>query len=199
MLKRSIFVLGVLACVAGTIALAVGQEQRDHPSKPLILSHVTIIDVAAGRIIPEMTVIIAGDRIEAVGASGKVSTPSNALFVDSKGKFLIPGLWDAHYHIAHEFSASWAREISLPLLVANGITGVRDMGGDFELIMALKKEIAAGMAGPRIIAAGPQLTGTSKDSIQFLASNNADRSAALCDLLEAIRRRLHQSPIHGSP
>ena len=174
MLKRVAFVLGVLGCLAGAIVLAVGQAQRDSPSKPLVLSHVTVIDVAAGRINPEMTVIISGDRIEAVGVSGKVSTPGNALFVEAKGKFLIPGLWDAHYHLAHEYSANWAREVSLPLLVANGITGVRDMGGDFELIKTLKKEIAAGTAGPRIIAAGPQLTGTSKDSVQFLASNNAD-------------------------
>jgi imidazolonepropionase-like amidohydrolase len=167
-------VLGVLGCVAGTIVLAVGQEQRGLPSKPLVLSHVTVIDVAAGRVNPEMTVIISGDRIEAVGASGRVSTPGNARVVDATGKFLIPGLWDAHYHLAHEFSANWAREVSLPLLVANGITGVRDMGGDFELIKALKKEIAAGPPGPRIIAAGPQLTGTSEDSVQFLASNNAE-------------------------
>lgn len=95
--------------------------------------------------------------------------------VDAKGKFLIPGLWDAHYHLAHEFSANWAREVSLPLLIANGVTGIRDMGGDFELIKAIRKEIAAGtIPGPRIIAAGPQLTGTSKDSVQFLSSNNAD-------------------------
>jgi len=174
MLKRIVFVLGVLGCVAGTTVLAVGQERRDSVSKPLILSHVTIIDVAAGRANPEMTVIIAGDRIEAVGASAKVSTPGNAVFMDAKGKFLIPGLWDAHYHIAHGYSANWAREVSLPLLVANGVTGIRDIGGDFDLIKTLKKEIAAGTAGPRIIAAGPQLTGASKDSVQFLASNDAD-------------------------
>lgn len=122
-----------------------------------------------------MTVIITGDRIESVVPSGSVPTPGNALVVDATGKFLIPGLWDAHYHLAHEFSANWAREVSLPLLVANGITGVRDMGGDFELIKTLRKEIAAGtLPGPRIIAAGPQLTGTSENSVQFAASNNAE-------------------------
>jgi len=175
MFKRIASVLGVLGCVIGTIDLAIVQEQRSLPSKPLVLSHVTVIDVAAGRVKPGMTVIITGDRIEAVGPSGSVPTPGNALVVDATGKFLIPGLWDAHYHLAHEFSANWAREVSLPLLVANGITGVRDMGGDFELIKALRKEIAAGtLPGPRIIAAGPQLTGTSENSVQFAASNNAE-------------------------
>jgi hypothetical protein len=174
MLKRIVFAFGVLGCVADISALAAGQEQREYLSKRLILSHVRIIDVAAGRIHPDMTIIIAGDRIEAVGASGKVSTPRNALLVDATGKFLIPGLWDAHYHLAHEFSANWAREVSLPLLIANGITGIRDMGSDFELIKTLRKEIASGMAGPHIVAAGRQLTGTSRDTVQFLASNNAD-------------------------
>jgi imidazolonepropionase-like amidohydrolase len=175
MLKTIASVLGVLGCVVGTSALAVGQEQPRLSSKALVLSRVTVIDVTAGRVKPEMTIVIVGGRIEAVGPSSSVPTPNNALVVDVRGKFLIPGLWDAHYHLAQEFSANWARDVSLPLLVANGITGVRDMGGDFELIKALRKEIAAGtVPGPRINAAGPQLTGASKDSIQFLASNNAD-------------------------
>jgi imidazolonepropionase-like amidohydrolase len=175
MLKTIAFVLGAIGCVVGTLVSVIGQEQPGLPSKALVLSRVTVIDVAGGSVKPEMTVIIAGDRIEAVGPFSTVRTPGNALVVDARGKFLIPGLWDAHYHLAHEYSANWARDVSLPLLVANGVTGVRDMGGDFELIKALRKEIAAGiLPGPRIVAAGPQLTGTSKDSVQFLASNNAD-------------------------
>jgi hypothetical protein len=83
MSKRMASVLGVLGCVVGSIGLAIGQEQRGLPSKPLVLSHVTVIDVAAGRVKPGMTVIITGDRIEAVGPSGSVPTPGNALVVDA--------------------------------------------------------------------------------------------------------------------
>ena len=97
MLRTIAFVLGALGCVVGTLVLAVGQEQPGLPSKALVLSRVTVIDVAAGRVKPEMTVIIAGDRIVAVGLSSRVPTPGNALAVDASGKFLIPGLWDAHY------------------------------------------------------------------------------------------------------
>jgi hypothetical protein len=68
-----------------------------------------------------------------------------------------------------------AREVSLALLVANGVTGVRDMGGDFELIKALRKEIAGGsLPGPHIITAGLQFTGASKDCAQQLASNSEE-------------------------
>lgn len=143
MFKNLASIAGVVSCVVGTLTLLNGQEQGRPSSTPLVLSHVAVIDIAAGVVKPEMTAIIAGDRIEAVGPSGRVPTPDNAMVVDAKGKFLIPGLWDAHYHLAHEYSADWAREVSLPLLVANGVTGVRDMGGDFELIKSLRKEIAS--------------------------------------------------------
>lgn len=113
MLKRIACILGVLGGVVGTIGSAIGQEHGPPQSKPLVLSHVGVIDVAAGRVRPEMTVIIATDRIAAVGPSGRVPTPDNALVVDAKGKFLIPGLWDAHYHLAQEFSANWRYSASM--------------------------------------------------------------------------------------
>jgi imidazolonepropionase-like amidohydrolase len=102
-----------------------------------------------------MTVVVADGRIEAIGPSGQVPTQKNVEIVDATGKFLIPGLWDVHVHLADDFSANWARQVSLPLLVANGVTGVRDMGGDFSIITALRREIVAGsIPGPRIIASG---------------------------------------------
>jgi imidazolonepropionase-like amidohydrolase len=151
------------------------QQNSAAKQGPLVLTHVAVIDVARGQAQPDRTVVIFGGYITEIGESLKIAVPKDSQVVDATGKFLVPGLWDAHYHLAHEYSAKWAREVSLPLLVANGITGVRDMGGDFDLIKALRKEIAVGaLPGPHIIAAGPQLIGTSKDSVQFLASNNAD-------------------------
>ena len=151
------------------------QQNSAAKQWPLVVTHVAVIDVARGQAQPDRTVVILGGHITEIGESLKIAVPKDSQVVDATGKFLIPGLWDAHYHLANEYSAKWAREVSLPLLVANGITGVRDMGGDFDLIKALRKEIAAGtLPGPRIIAAGPQLLGFSKDSVQSLASNNAD-------------------------
>lgn len=93
------------------------------PSKPLVLSHVTVIDVAAGRVKPGMTVIITGDRIEAVGPSGSARTPGNALVVDATGKFLIPGLWDGTITSTNSGRIG-QRRLVCRLLVANGIIGV---------------------------------------------------------------------------
>src|SRR5947209_6147623 len=68
-------------------------------SKPLLLTHVSIIDVQTGRIEPDMTVVIAGEKISALGKAGQISAPANAEMIDGAGKFLIPGLWDMHVHI----------------------------------------------------------------------------------------------------
>ena len=157
------------------VSSATAQQNSVAKQTPLLITHVAVIDVAKGQAQPDRTVVILGGYITEIGESSKIPLPADSQVVDATGKFLIPGLWDAHYHIAHEYSANWARQVSLPLLIANGVTGIRDMGGDFELIKSLRNEIAAGgIPGPHIIAAGPQLIGTSKDSVQFLASNNAD-------------------------
>jgi imidazolonepropionase-like amidohydrolase len=170
---RRIFVLTLAFFLLASTLTA--QQNSAAKQGPLVLTHVAVIDVAGGQAQPDRTVVILGGHITDIDESAKIAVPRDSQVVDATGKFLIPGLWDMHVHLAHIFSANWAREVSLPLLIANGITGVRDMGGDFDLIKALRKEIAAGaLPGPRIIAAGPQLLGFSKDSAQFLASNNAD-------------------------
>jgi len=59
-----------------------------------------------------MTVVITGNRISAIGETGKVRVPQDAQVVDATGKFVIPGLWDMHVH--------WDLKDSLPLFIANG-------------------------------------------------------------------------------
>jgi Amidohydrolase family len=65
---------------------------------------------------------------------------------------LIPGLWDMHVHLTR------VGENALPLFIAQGVTSVRDMGGDFAVVKLLRDRIAAGtLLGPRVKAAGPIL------------------------------------------
>ena len=98
-------------------------QQNGAAAKPIVLSHVTVVDVngATGdrALRKDQTVIVVGDRIAAVGKG--IQVPSEARVVDARGKFLIPGLWDMHVHIT---DASY-----LGMFIANGVTGVRDMGG----------------------------------------------------------------------
>jgi imidazolonepropionase-like amidohydrolase len=131
------------------------------PANPtaLVMIHVTVIDVSGGPALADQMVLISGDTITAVAKSGSIRLPKGAQVVDARGKFLIPGLWDMHTHIAGiSAKPSWARQVLLPLLVANGITGIRDMGGDLDALKEWRQEISnRGLIGPRIVAAGPML------------------------------------------
>jgi imidazolonepropionase-like amidohydrolase len=119
------------------------------------ITHVTAIDVEHGSASPDVTVLIDGQRITAVGPSTATSVPKDARLIDGRGKYLIPGLWDMHVHTAFPTGRSM-----LALYIANGVTGVRDMGGDLATIRAWRDEIAAGsLVGPRIVASGPYLDG----------------------------------------
>jgi hypothetical protein len=125
----------------------------------LIIDHVTVIDSTGSSPKPDVSVVIEGDRIKFVGPlSSRANRTSDAIVVDATGKFLIAGLWDMH---VHSLSKSQPDRF-FPLFVANGVTGIRDMGGDISLenIARLKKEIAnSSRLGPEIYAAGPILEG----------------------------------------
>ena len=58
--------------------------------------------------------------------------------IDGRGKFLIPGLCDMHVHLAGVTAdPKWSKTTLLPLLIANGVTTVRDMGGDLDRVADL--------------------------------------------------------------
>jgi hypothetical protein len=144
------------------------ESERAAARKALVITHVTVIDVAGGAARNDMNVVVEGERITQIGSSRRVKIPKGARVVDATGKFLIPGLWDMH---VHTFFGTWVpggRDVTLPLFVANGITGVRDMGSELDLILAARGEIAEGkLLGPRMVVAGPMLDGP---KTQFPAS-----------------------------
>ena len=124
----------------------VGQEAR-----PLVFTHVSVIDATGSPPQPDMTVVVTGNRISQIGKSGEVPTPSNAQVIDGSGKFLIPGLWDMHIH--------WYDKNYLPLFIANGVTGVRVMWG-MPMHHQWRNDIESGkLLGPRMYIASPIVDG----------------------------------------
>ncbi len=91
------------------------------------ITHVNIVDVKNEKIVSDQTVLIKGDRIEKIG--NRLKLPKNTLVISGKDKFLIPGLWDMHFHNDDDESSGVTDSALLPLLIANGVTGVRDMFG----------------------------------------------------------------------
>ena len=119
--------------------------------KQLVVTHVTVIDVAGGPARPDYTVVITGDRITEMGEASKVPMPEGSQVVDATGKFLIPGLWDMHVHPTEKEY--------LPLFIANGVTGVRVMWGQPQH-HEWRKAIEAGqMVGPHMVIASPIVDG----------------------------------------
>jgi imidazolonepropionase-like amidohydrolase len=116
------------------------------PATPLAFTNANLFDAETGRVIPNSTVVVEGNRIKAVGVGGKVNVPKNAEVIDARGRLLMPGLWDMHVHIGPNDGL---------MHVAAGVTSVRDMGNDIEALAALRNNIAANEEiGPRIIMAG---------------------------------------------
>ena len=104
--------------------------------------------------------VITSAHITSVSGSEKLQPPKNARVIDATGQYLIPGLWDMHVHSAFGDWFPGGRDIILPLFIANGVTGVRDMGGDVPVLLGWRKEIADGaIIGPRLVISGPMLDG----------------------------------------
>jgi imidazolonepropionase-like amidohydrolase len=121
------------------------------PQRPLAFTHVTVIDCTGAKPRHDQTVILTGNRITALGRTGRLKLPADTQMVDATGQFLIPGLWDMHVHIGWKFD--------LPLFVANGVMGVRTMDGDPEYRLWRKEVEASALVGPRMVIASGILDG----------------------------------------
>ena len=135
----------------------------------------TVIDGNGGPPTQQATVLIAGERIEAVGASSAVSIPSDAQRLDLGGKTIMPGLIDGHIHISGNFNSDPSSlvegmseygaiqgVVAAQRLLNAGFTAARAMAphttGASYANVALKLAIDQGLVpGPRLISAGPML------------------------------------------
>jgi imidazolonepropionase-like amidohydrolase len=132
----------------------------------IYITHVTVIDTQSGKEDRDRTVVISGNRILEIKDAAQAKVPPAAKVVDATGKYLIPGLWDMHVHMRGSIKGSMSNfakenEAMLPLYLANGVTGVREMGGDLvDLVLQWRSEVENGKRlGPRIATCGPKLDG----------------------------------------
>ena len=179
--------------LAGVTAFC--QPQPKTVPTRIAITHVTVINpgtlVEANRVQANRTVVITGDRITSVSDSAKVQPPKNARVIDATGQYLIPGLWDMHVHSAFGDWFPGGRDIILPLFIANGVTGVRDMGGDVPVLMAWRKEIATGkLVGPRMVISGPMLDGYLPDGkLRFPSSIAVTTPASAIAVVDSLKKQ----------
>jgi imidazolonepropionase-like amidohydrolase len=148
-------------------SLAVSISLPVSAQAPIAIRNVSIIDGTGAPARPAQTVLVRDGLIERIGPVASIRPPSGARVIDGSGKWLIPGLFDLHAHVnlgpvrgmatgkpvvdIDTTMSSW----SLRMLLAFGVTTIRDPGGSAAQSVALRDSVARGrLVGPRIFTAG---------------------------------------------
>lgn len=155
--------------------------QTNTANQSLVLTHVTVIDMTGAPPKTDQTLIITDNRIVALGKSGEIVVPQNSQVIDAAGKFLIPGLWDMHTHTNWNKTKE-VEERFFPLFIANGVTGVREMGSihSVEQFNRWRERSAVGklLAPPRIVV-GKFVDGAGGSPLAYQVKNEAEARAAV--------------------
>jgi len=205
-LRRTLLVLAALAGGLGAVPRAARAEG-------LAIVGATVVDGAAAPI-ADAVVLINGDRIQAVGSRAQVALPKGITIVDGRGKWVAPGLIDAHVHFFQSGGAytrpdvvdlrkvrPYEREIAilkaaLPRTFARyllcGVTSVVDVGGpfwNFEVREAARRTALA----PRVAVAGPLVSTVDRPQLDIgdppiVKTATPDEARAL------VRRELERKP-----
>lgn len=167
-----------LLCLLSFLWTGLNAVARDS----LIFTNVNIINPHTGEVARHKVVFIKDDVITGIGDTGVVyQLPARV--INATGKYLIPGLWDMHTHTSF-ISPKWDEKIIYPLYIANGITGVRDMGGDFELLKQRRARIEKGeLLGPHLYIGGPFLVDAKADA-QTISVQTPEEARAAVDNLK---------------
>ena len=150
----------------------------------LIIDHATILDGNGGPPITNGAIVIQGERIQQIGPRGTIKPPKGTTLIDASGKFVIPGLIDAHVHFdqsadiftrpdavdlrkvrSYSDELAWTKSrlpVTLSRYLASGVTSVVDMGGPL-WTFEIRDQSTRIVNSPRVAVAGP-LIATSGDS-----------------------------------
>lgn len=193
LIPLSIFLLLILACNSTKMALPTAL------ATDIIIKNVNIIDAKNG-LQKDMTVLVRGNRIGKIEKTNGINAKgTTATIIDGSGKYLLPGLWDAHVHLA------FIKELTpamFKLFLAHGITSVRDTGGQLHLVLPEREKARKDPQNtPRVMVAGPLLDGVptvydgstpnnphlgiGAGTVEEAAKNAEEMLAAKVDLLKA--------------
>ncbi len=169
MTTRPVARLGVALVLAGLLLPAC----RPHPKDRIALVGGTVIDGSGGAAQPDMVVVVHGTRIETVTPREGFKLPPTAVEVDVRGRWIIPGLIDAHAH-----TARWG----LLRYLAYGVTTVRDVHGTQDSILSLREQAnLASILAPRIFSAGAALDGVPATFADGVPVQNEDGARRAVD------------------
>jgi imidazolonepropionase-like amidohydrolase len=186
-MRREIRWLALTALVCS----AAGPSASAQPSRTpltrgtIAFTNVAVVPMTADTVLQDMTVIVRDGRIETIAPAGSARVPQDARRIDGRGRFLIPGLADAHTHLySDDEVADSLAPYELGVMLANGVTVARLMIGTPEQLR-LRADVAAGrVIGPQLWLASPQLTGN-RTSNAITVTAPEDARAAVRDVATA--------------
>jgi imidazolonepropionase-like amidohydrolase len=207
MQTRLLFPLLILAFVTAS-------AQAGGRNATLVINGGTLIDGTGAPPIPDAAVVVSGDRIVDAGPSSKITVPKNTKTIDARGKWIIPGLIDAHVHffqsgdlytrpdvidlrqrVPYERELAWIRRrlpYTFTRYLCSGITSVVEAGGPFANfnVRAMARRTRA---APRVVVAGPLISTVAPDDPEtadpaIIEVANPEEAVAL------VRRELARKP-----
>jgi imidazolonepropionase-like amidohydrolase len=189
-MKRGLFILPVLFCTVFCY------------SQTTLIKNITLIDVRSGKALPGYSVVISNGMIAEAGPAKKIKTAAGAKEIDGTGKYLMPGMADAHIHFFQSGGlytrpdavdlrrkSSYEKEVAfgkknaadyLNRYLRLGITTVIDVGGPF-YNFTIRDSVAAGKTSPNVLVTGPLFSmvdrpelGPDKPIIRITSKEQAD-------------------------
>ncbi len=139
---------------------------------PLAITNVNVVPMDSERILRSQTVLVRDGRISAVGPVSGVTVPGDAVVIDARGAYLLPGLIDMHVHI---------RSGELEEYTRAGVTSVRNLWGYNELVQTMHDVESGARPGPRIFSLTAGFDGSPPDWPQTQISDDPGAIAALID------------------
>ena len=155
---RSTFSL--LASLA-MLSPAVLSAQQAQSAGTVAFVNVNVVPMDRDRVVQNQTVIVRDGRIATIGPSASTQAPAGATVVESRGKYLMPGLAEMHAHIPGAQASPELTENVLFLYLANGITTIRGMLGSPSHLQLRERVKSGQLLGPRIYTSGPSFNGNS--------------------------------------
>lgn len=132
------------------------------PPPPYAITGVSVLPMDRERVLEGYTVIVRNGAIATLGPADKVSVPEDAVRIDGRGKYLIPGLTEMHTHLspgAGDAGDGLGRQLRLAL--ANGVTTLRGLVAPPGIIPIRDRVNSGAILGPTLYVAGPSLNGKS--------------------------------------
>lgn len=151
MIRRLIFIFGLMGAHAGFAQGPVSNVDRD-----IVFKSVNVIPMDRETVLKDQTVVVRNGKIVSIGNNAE--TGGNALVVDAKGKYLVPGWSEMHAHVPAIDDFGPMKDV-LTLYLANGITTIRGMLGNAKHLELREKVRSGEVLGPNFYTTGPAFSG----------------------------------------